>query len=201
MPIRFLLAAAFVGLACNTGTATAAVLTYETVLSGAAEAPSNASPGTGNATLTVDTAARTFLLAFSFSNLVGTTTAAHIHGPTATPGTGTAGVMTQTPYFVGFPIGVTSGSYSRQFDLTDTATYNASFVTGQGGVAGAEATFLAALAAGTAYLNIHSTVYGGGEIRGFFAETAPVPLPAGAVLSLSALAILGAAGALRRRRS
>jgi hypothetical protein len=108
----------------------------------------------------------------TFTGLLGTTTASHIHAPTAVAGTGTAGVATQTPYFTGFPIGVTSGSYDNTFDMTQTSSYNSSFVTANGGTAaGAEAALFAAIADGKAYLNVHSSVFTGGEIRGFLVPT------------------------------
>ena len=111
----------------------------------------------------------------TFSGLIGNTSASHIHGPTATPGVGTAGVATQTPTFIGFPLGVTSGTYDHTFDTTQTSTYNAAFVTANGGTAArAEAALAASLAAGTAYLNIHTTQYPGGEIRGFLIAVPPL---------------------------
>ena len=48
-------------------------------------------------------------------------------------GTGTAGVATTTPTFPGFPSGVTSGSYSNTFDLTLASSWNATFITDNGG--------------------------------------------------------------------
>jgi hypothetical protein len=169
---------------------------YIANLDGPSEAPPNASPGTGSATLTYDSVAHTMDLAFTFSGLLGTTTASHIHAATTVPGTGTAGVATTTPFFAGFPIGVTSGSYSRTFDLTLASSWNPAFVTAHGGSpAGAETFFATALADGKAYLNIHTTVVPGGEIRGFFAVPEPV--------STTALAAggLGVFAFLRRRSS
>ena len=69
----------------------AEVISYSTALSGAVEAPPNASPGTGWATLWLDTTAHTMRLETSFSGLLGNTAAAHIHCCTATPEAGTAG--------------------------------------------------------------------------------------------------------------
>lgn len=103
-----------------------------------------------------------------FSGLTGNTTASHIHAATASPGAGTAGVATQTPTFSGFPLGVTSGTYFNTLDLTLASSFNPTFVTANGGiVANAEAALVAAMFAGESYLNIHSTVFAGGEIRGF----------------------------------
>src|SRR5262249_28659164 len=154
----------------------AAVLHYRGSLNGAAESPPNASPGLGNAEITIDNVANTMRVAAVFSGLLGNTTACHIHGPTAVAGPGTAGVATMTPFFTGFPTGVTNGSFDTTFDLTLTATYNASFVTANGGTAaGAEAALLAAIAAGKAYFNVHSTSVPGGEIRGFLQAFNPTP--------------------------
>jgi CHRD domain/PEP-CTERM motif len=96
-------------------------------------------------------------------------------------------VATTTPTFTGFPSGVTSGTYDHIFDLTSATSYNPAFVTANGGiVANAEATLLAGLDAGNAYLNIHTTNFGGGEIRGFLHA---VPEP-----STWAMILLGFAG-------
>lgn len=170
---------------------------YVATLDGPSESPPNASPGTGTATLRLDAAAMTYSLEVDFSGLLGTVTASHIHGPTAVAGLGTAGVMTTTPTFPGFPSGVTSGSYAQTFDLTQSASFNPAFVTAQGGLSSAAAVFMLALGDGRAYLNIHSSQFSGGEIRGFFTYS-PVPLPASGLLILAPVA--AAAWASRRRR-
>ena len=178
--------------------ASASLVSYTSTLSGAAEAPANASPGTGTATLWVDTVAHTMTLDVIFSGLIGTTSAAHIHCCTALPASGTAGVATQTPSFQGFPLGVTSGTYNHVFDLTDPASWNAAFITNNGGTAAsAEAVLLNRLDASQAYLNIHTTTFGGGEIRGFLVRAVPEP----GVLTLLALGFggIGLAGARRQR--
>ena len=170
--------------------ASAITIVYTAILSGPAESPPNASPGTGTATITLDTTLATMRVEASFSGLTGTTTASHIHCCTAVAGVSTAGVATQTPSFTGFPLGVTSGSYDHTFDMTLTASYNAPFVTANGGTAsGAFSALLAGLAAGKAYYNIHSSTFAGGEIRGFLA----VPEPGTLALLGSGLAALALA--------
>ncbi len=154
----------------------ATVLQYATVMSGPAESPPNASPGNGTATVIIDDVANTMYLSMSFADLVGTTTASHIHCCTALPLLGTASVATALPTFPGFPLGVHVGSYAASFSLLSAATYNPSFITANGGTtAGAELALLDGLASGRSYLNIHTTAATGGEIRGFLA---PVPEPA-----------------------
>jgi hypothetical protein len=169
-----------------------ALLVYDAFLSGPSESPPNASPGTGFAVVTFDTVADTMRVQASFSGLLGTTTASHIHAPTPAPFSGTAGVATTTPTFPGFPLGVTSGTYDMTFDLSLSTSWNPAFISANGGTtASATAAFEAAVAAGESYLNIHSTVVPGGEIRGFL-----VAVPEPGTLSLAALAL----GVVWRRR-
>jgi hypothetical protein len=176
----------------------AGIIVYTATLSGPDESPPNASPGVGFAEVDFDPVAHTLRVQITFSGLLGTTTAAHIHSATATPGTGTAIVATQTPTFTGFPLGVTSGSYDNTFDTTLDSTYNPAFEAASGGTpAGAEAALAAGLAAGTAYLNIHTTVLPGGEIRGFLTAQA-VPEPSS--LALCGPGIVAVAGYARGRR-
>jgi len=169
---------------------------FNAFLNGANEAPPNASPAFGFSKLFLDTDLHTMRVVASFEDLIGTTTAAHVHAPTALPGEGTAPVATELPSFTGFPLGVTFGSYDHTFDTTLTATWNPAFLTANGGTAlGAEAAFLSSLLGGTAYINVHSTFARGGEIRGFY-EAVPEP-------GTWALMILGfgLAGASLRRRA
>jgi hypothetical protein len=148
--------------------ATAIPIEYVANLSGAKESPPNASPGTGFVTATFDLATHTLDLQVTFSGLTSPTTAAHIHAPTPFPFSGVAGVATQVPFFIGFPIGVTSGTYDQTFNTLDSSFYNPAFLTANGGTAaGAEAAFAQALDQGKAYFNIHTENFPSGEIRGF----------------------------------
>ncbi|MCC6493536.1 MAG: CHRD domain-containing protein [Pirellulales bacterium] len=163
------------------------------------------SPGTGKTFVTYDDAAHTLRVQLTFQGLKpqtaggqpSGTTAAHIHAPTAAALAGTASVATQTPTFSGLPLGVTSGSMDQTLDLTTASSWNASFISsaagGNGSIATAEANFADYLASGRAYLNLHTTAHGGGEIRAFLV---PVPEPAAMVLGpFGAIALL-----VRRRR-
>ena len=175
----------FAGLA--SGAQAASV--YKTVLSGANENPANSSPGTGEATVTIDGDILT--LSTSFSGLLGATTIAHIH--CCAPSTDNAGVATPVPTFPGFPAGVMSGSYSHDFDLTLASSYNPAFITLNGSIDAARAALVAGLSTGEAYLNIHTQQFPGGEIRGNFAL---VPEPAAWAMMIVGF---GAAGAMLRR--
>jgi hypothetical protein len=176
----------------------ASVTNYATTMSGAKEVPSNSSPGIGAATVVIDDVANTMSLHVTFSGLVGTTSAAHIHCCTAEPEAGNAGVATTVPSFAMFPLGVTSGTYDMTLDLLSASTYNPAFVTAAGGtLALAEAQLLSGLAAGTSYFNIHTSTYPAGEIRGFLIA-APIPEPGH--LAMLVMGLAGLAG-VRRWRS
>lgn len=151
---------------------------YSAVLSGANEAAPNPSPGVGLAHITVDSVAHTMRVQCSFSGLLSNDTAAHIHAATTTPGSGTAGVATTTPSFAGFPLGVTAGTFDATLNMSLASSYNPSFVTAHGGLAGAEAFLYQSIRDGRAYFNIHSTLYPGGEIRGFLVPGAVGVAPA-----------------------
>ena len=175
--------------------AQAAVIEYSVTLNGPNEFPANSSPGIGFGLVNYDNVAHTLQLQVTFSGLTTNTTASHIHAPTTAPSFQNAGVATTTPYFAGFPLGVTSGSFSNTLDLTQASSYNPSFVTANGGTpAGAESALATAMAGGLAYWNIHSAGFPGGEIRGFLAPVSKPP-----TLALFGLGAAAMAWRLRRK--
>jgi len=168
-PKSLLIASLMVAVALMLATsATAVPIEFVANLSGPKESPPNASPGTGSVTAIFDFAAHTLDLHVTFSGLTSGTIAAHIHAPTPVRFGGKAGVATQVPFFEGFPLGVTSGTYDHAFNTLDPAFYNPDFITANGGTAAsAEAAFASAVVDGRAYLNIHTENFPSGEIRGF----------------------------------
>ena len=171
------LAVCVAAVLCTPTAARAAFVTFTANLSGAAEASPNASPGTGFTIVDFDTTAHTMRVQVTFSGLLGNTTASHIHSATTVPGVGAVGVATELP---SFPLNVTSGTYDHTFDTTLSAIYSSAFLSANGGTAAsAETALFAGMIQGRAYLNIHTNVFPGGEIRGFLQ---PVPAPPGLIL-------------------
>ena len=123
----------------------ATVFTIDISLSGGQEVPANPTTGLGNLTGTYDDVTNVLSFTVVFTGLVSPTTAAHFHAPAA-PGAN-AGVVIG---FVGFPVGVTSGSYSNSYTLTATQETQ--------------------LLCGLMYVNIHTSASPGGEIRGQLKE-------------------------------
>jgi CHRD domain len=124
-----------VSLSC--GIASAADINFKATLSGASEVPPVTTPGTGNATATLDTATKTLNWTVNYSGMSGPVTAAHIHGPAA-PGAN-AGVLVPLTGNLASPI---KGSAT----LTDAQ--------------------ISDLEAGQTYINLHTADNKGGEIRG-----------------------------------
>ena len=180
------------------GQANATVFTFDALLSGASEAPPNGSPATGHGRIQFNDVAHTMRVEVTFADLLGPNIAAHLHAPTDMPGLGTAPVATVTPTFTGFPSGTTSGSYSHVFDMTLASSYRAGYLAGFGGsTAAAEAALLDAAKSGKSYLNIHSSVFTGGEIRGFLGTV--VPEPGTWALMIAGFGLAGTALRSRRR--
>lgn len=152
----------------------AQLVMFEAHLTGSQETPSNASAGTGFATASLDLATDLFIFSDSWSGLSAPDTATHIHAP-APPGT-SASVIIPFTAANGFVAGLTSGSVSYTNTLTPTQASQ--------------------LLAGLFYVNVHTTVFPGGEIRG---QLLAVPEPA--TYGVGGIALLGLLAAGRRIRS
>jgi CHRD domain len=156
-------------------------------LSGANAVPPNSSPGTGAVLIMLDPTAQTFQVDANFSGLTGLDTAAHIHCCSLIQSS--AGGATVLPSWPGFPLGVTSGSYSSPvFSLLDPTFYTAAFITAEGGVAQAETALISGIENGEAWFGIHTTTFPRGEIA---AELLPAPEPATSLLLSVGMAALG----------
>jgi len=112
-------------------------LQFRANLSGYTEVPVTPSLGTGFGIMNVISNRLSY--SFAFTNLLGPASAAHIHGPSSP--TNTAGVL--IPFS---PPAATSGGFTNSTTLTSLQLYY--------------------MISGLTYANIHSTVFGGGEIRG-----------------------------------
>lgn len=147
------------GSLCTLALAAPAVAqtTYTAVLTGASEVPVNASTGTGNATVVLNAAQTQLSISCQFQGLSSSYTASHIHGPAA------VGVNAGVKW--GF-VGTTAGWVFGAGNMSGTIT---NFL-----VTGITATDVANLNAGLFYVNIHSSTFPGGELRG---QLGSVPVP------------------------
>jgi CHRD domain len=167
---------------------------YAAPLLGSSEVPAVTTTGTGWSVITIDFDLLTMRVQASFSNLIGNTSAAHIHC-CVLPGSN-VGVASQTPSFSGFPLGVQSGNYDVTFNMAVASSYNAAFITNNGGTVGtAFNALVAGLDGGRAYFNLHSTSFPGGEIRGLLT---PVPEVSTYAMMLAGIAALGTFKRLRK---
>ena len=154
-------------LVSASSTASAGTIIYNVTINGAQAG--TASTATGSAVVIVDDVADTVSVSLSFTGLIGgNASAAHIHCCVAIPGNAAVVIP-----FTGFP-SAASGMYSNTFT-------------------GVSSTIIAGIEAYQAYINIHDSVYPGGEIRGNI-----IPEPAS--LGLMGLGVLGMIVALKARR-
>jgi hypothetical protein len=119
--------------------AVASAQTFNITLDSAQEVPPNPSTGTGTGTVTLNVSTGALQVNGTYTGMTSTVMAAHLHGPGA-PGV-SAGIM------VGLAVtGGTSGTYFGGGTLTPTQVTN--------------------VMSGLTYLNIHTAMFSGGEIRG-----------------------------------
>jgi hypothetical protein len=183
--LPLLVAASFVLPASS---ASAAILEFGGSLSGGVETTPNDSPGSGIVHVTVDDVLMTMRVEVTFEDLVGFTTASHIHCCAAA--NNTAGVVTQVPSFELFPLGVQSGTYDHTFDMSLASSWNPAFVTAQGSIDAAFDTLIGGMMTNTAYLNVHTNLFPAGEIRG---QLSPVPEPATWAMLILGFGLIGLA--------
>jgi len=167
---------------------------YRAVSSGQIESPPNESPASSIAAFELD--GMLLRAEVPFRDLVAGTIDAHIHCCTTEAFTGVAPVAIP---LVGFPLMTTAGDYSHTFDLGDPAVYDPAFLASFGGTpTSAMAALVDAINANEAYVNIHTSQYPNGEIRGF-PVTAPIPEPA--TWGMLGVGLAGLAVMSRRRPS
>jgi hypothetical protein len=123
----------------------------------------NASPGTGVGSATLDDVTGAMSVSGSFSGLTGLTNNAHVHC-CSTPPT-PAGIL----FGITFTNGATSGTFSGNATLTPANVAN--------------------VLNGLSYVNIHTTTFGGGEIRGQIVNPVPEPATFG-ILAIGACGLL-----------
>ncbi len=126
--------------ACPPTQAAPEEITFTATLNGAAEVPANVSQATGAVTAVLKGDKLT--ITGTYTGLAGAPTGAHIHGPAATGAN--AGVVVAITTTAG--AAPTAGTISGSFTLS--------------------AAQIADLKASMYYINVHTSKYGSGEIRG-----------------------------------
>jgi hypothetical protein len=127
------------------------------------EVPSVSSPATGRFKAWHDAASKTVRYELTYSGLEGTVTQAHIHFAQRSVN---GGIMvwlcqTATNQNPGSPTCPQEGTVSGELNST-----NVIGPAGQGIAAGEFDAFIGAIRAGSAYVNVHSSKFPAGEIRG-----------------------------------
>lgn len=137
----------------SVATASAQVYTLTAALAGNEEVPGINTGAFGSATITVNMSARTVTYAVDVFNLPSGVTASHIH----IGASGTAG-----PVIVNFAPPLTA---SNDFSYSGTVPDTQFLLRPDQGIRSADDIFQAIIG-GNTYVNVHSSVNTGGEIRG-----------------------------------
>jgi len=130
----------------------AQVISFRATLAGWEENPPRSTPAMGWATATLDLSTNWFVFHDNWTGLTAGATASHIHAPA--PLGANAPVIIPFGPANGFIAGTTSGSVNYSGMLTNLQV--SEFLDGM------------------AYVNVHTTTFPGGEIRG---QLVPVPEP------------------------
>lgn len=138
---------------------------FKATLIGNEEVPALSNPGTGTFIMLIDFSDTSFQYSLTFSGVSGTgATQAHIHfGQKSVNG----GIMVFFCTNLGNgPPGTQACPANGTVGGTITAANVGAGAAGQGIAAGEFAEVLAGIRAGTVYVNVHSVLFPGGEIRG-----------------------------------
>ena len=142
--------------------ANAAIINLTAAINGNQEVPSTGSPGTGTGIITLDDVTKLLSWNITYSGLTGTPTVSHFHGPA--PVGSNAGVQVD---IVANSDGSIASPMIGSVTITDTQAND--------------------LLGGFWYINIHSNIFPGGEIRG---QVNVLPIPAASLLIGSGLLCL-----------
>ena len=140
-------------------------LTVSTHLVSYQEVPAVSSPASGHFRASIDEKAGTISYELSYADLTGDVRQAHIHFGQHSVNGGISVFLCQTAANAD-PTGLApqcpqSGTVTGMLQAANTIG-----PAGQGIAAGEFAELIAAIRAGVAYVNVHSTTFPGGEIRG-----------------------------------
>lgn len=153
-------AAMAAALLVGAAAASAQVVVASATLGGGEETPILLSGAAGTAEVAIDTAAKEFAVTLRIFNIPTTTTAGHIHaGPKGIAG----------PVVIDFPaIAGRLGDFVTTFRVGEASFRPAAAI----GINTID-DVIQAVATGNAYVNIHTTTFPGGEIRGQLVPKAP----------------------------
>lgn len=142
------------------------------------------SPGTGSGIVRYDTDTNMLSYTFNWDNLFGDLTKLHIHGAADADSSNPRHILEIFgPPAIPDELATTSGTVTNTFELQTLVQ------DGFDPIPPAE--IIETMEAGLAYLNVHTTVFGMGEIRGNLGVPVPEPASTQLVLCASIICFLG----------